>query len=213
MSNNSQQPALFDEVDHAETNPIDLAQISGLMYLPEFIDQEAHDQLLSSIDSHTWLTDLKRRVQHYGFKYDYSSRRIDLSMRLGPLPNWATVLAGQLVERGLLPELPDQLIVNEYEPGQGIANHIDCVPCFTDTIASLSLGSSCVMNFTNKETRQAIPLLLDPRSLVVLRGGARYSWTHGIASRKSDVFQSRTIYRRRRVSLTFRKVILDDARP
>ena len=111
-----------------------------------------------------------------------------------------------------MPELPDQLIVNEYEPGQGIASHVDCVPCFTETIASLSLGSACVMNFGNKEKERVVPLLLEPRSLVILRSDARYNWTHGIAARKTDDLQGRVIQRRRRVSLTFRKVILDSAR-
>jgi alkylated DNA repair dioxygenase AlkB len=131
-------------------------------------------------------------------------------MRIGELPGWATELGRQLVERGLLPELPDQVIVNKYEPGQGIKDHVDCEPCFTDTIASLSLGSKCVMNFTEKSTKRVIPVLLEPRSLVVMTGPARYEWTHGIPPRKSDEFQGRSFKRSRRVSLTFRKVRLSD---
>jgi hypothetical protein len=47
-------------------------------------------------------------------------------------------------------------------------------------------------------------------SLLVMKDEARYKWTHGIAKRKSDRYRGRTIVRRRRVSLTFRKVILDE---
>ena len=39
---------------------------------------------------------------------------------------------------------PDQVTVNEYLPGQGIAPHVDTHSAFEDGIASLSLGSSCV---------------------------------------------------------------------
>jgi alkylated DNA repair dioxygenase AlkB len=62
--------------------------------------------------------------------------------------------------RGLMPRVADQGIVNEYEPGQGIAPHVDCVPCFADTIASLTLGSSCLMEFTKVKTREKAPLFL-----------------------------------------------------
>jgi len=200
------QPSLFDSCN--DVPAIDLSGIAGLQYVPDFITPEVHDQLLCDVDAQPWLTDLKRRVQHYGFKYDYTARRIDHSMRLGALPDWALRLAEQLVQRGLLPDMPDQLIVNEYLPGQGIANHIDCVPCFTDTIASVSLGSACVMNFRKTETKQTVSLLLHPRSAVAMKGETRYLWTHGIAARKTDQYQGRTIQRWRRVSLTFRKVIL-----
>ncbi len=101
------------------------------------------------------------------------------------------------------------IIINEYEPGQGIAPHIDCQPCFTGTIISLSLGSACVMDLMHKETREEKQLLLEPRSLLLMKEEARYKWTHGIAKRKSDRYEGRTITRRRRVSLTFRKVILE----
>ena len=78
----------------------------------------------------------------------------------------------------------DQLIINEYFPGQGIAPHIDCEPCFTNTIASISLGSATVMDYTKDTT--SIPVVLRPRSLVVMKEESRYEWKHGIASRKTD---------------------------
>ncbi|MBA4190906.1 MAG: alpha-ketoglutarate-dependent dioxygenase AlkB [Planctomycetaceae bacterium] len=201
------QPSLFEDADDV-VRSADISGIPGLQYVTDFIDRVQQDELLRDLDAQPWLTDLKRRVQHYGYKYDYKARRIDQSMRMGALPKWAIRVAEDLVQRGLMPERPDQLIVNEYQPGQGIAPHVDCVPCFTETIVSLSLGSACIMNFANKQTALVVPLLLNPGSLVILKGESRYNWTHGIASRKSDDFQGKSITRRRRVSLTFRKVIL-----
>ena len=43
------------------------------------------------------------------------------------------------------------MIVNEYEPGQGISPHIDNVKLFDAVVVSVSLGSECVMQFTQKE--------------------------------------------------------------
>lgn len=54
------------------------------------------------------------------------------------------------------PEMPihfDQLIVNQYEPGQGIESHIDKPALFEGIIASISLGSDCFMEF-QKEKEQ-----------------------------------------------------------
>ena len=47
-----------------------VAKVSGLKYMPDFITKEEHQQLWQAINSEPWLTDLKRRVQHYGWKYD-----------------------------------------------------------------------------------------------------------------------------------------------
>jgi alkylated DNA repair dioxygenase AlkB len=39
-------------------------------------------------------------------------------------------------------------VVNEYEPGQGIAKHIDKAELFESPIVSLSLGSDIVMEMS-----------------------------------------------------------------
>ena len=183
--------------------------IAGLDYKEDYIDKREHDRLMELIDEQPWLDDLKRRVQHYGFKYDYKARRVARDMRIGKLPEWLEELAEKLCEDGHMPEVADQVIVNEYEPGQGISRHIDCEPCFHDTIVSLSLGSGCFMDFTNKDKTEPIPVWLEPRSIVVLEDKARYEWLHGIAARKSDTWDGHREPRERRVSLTFRKVIID----
>ncbi len=195
-------------------DPQIVSQVSGLTFIENYVTQTEHDQILSSIDREPWLNDLNRRVQHYGFKYNYKSRSIDHAMYIGSLPNWSHWLCHRLVEDKLISDLPDQIIVNEYFPGQGIANHIDCEPCFNETIFSLSLVSTCVMDIVKKDNpRRRVGLLLPPRCLVVLTGEARYRWTHGIAGRRVDEFNGIKIYRKRRLSLTFRKVILSEKMP
>ena len=187
----------------------DIQQIKGLEYHNNFITYVEQQKLMEIIDSQIWLDDLKRRVQHYGFKYDYKRRNIDNSMHLGEIPDWCKNIGIKLQSNGIIDFMPDQVIVNEYLPGQGISNHIDCEPCFNDTIISLSLNSSCIMQFTNNlNVQKLIPVLLEPCSLVVLKKDARYNWMHGIKAVKTDNFYGEKIIRRRRVSLTFRKVII-----
>jgi len=186
----------------------DVSSIDGLTYIPQYISQEEERNLTNHINAETWLSDIKRRVQHYGYKYDYKARNINYDMYLGHLPDWLNFIAKRLNHEKYIDSVPDQLIINEYLPGQGIANHVDCAPCFGDTVISLSLNSYCVMDFINLQTKQKIEVLLEPRSLVVINGTARYSWSHGIAARKVDVFNGITLNRQIRQSLTFRKVIL-----
>lgn len=183
--------------------------ISGLTYITDFISAKERDFLLSQIDQQPWLTDLKRRVQHYGYKYDYKARTIGNDAYLGPLSDWLASLSKTLHDNRIFPSMPDQVIVNEYLPGQGISAHIDCVPCFADTIASLSLGSPCVIEFSNPVTHEKKSIVLEDRSLVVLSGPARYEWQHAIPARKSDIINGIKTDRVRRVSLTFRNVILN----
>lgn len=152
----------------ANFEPFTEEHIPGLKYTPNYISNTQELELLNIIDAEPWITDLKRRVQYYGYKYDYKSRSIDHSYYLGPLPEWLMVICEQLYSEGIFRDLPDQVIVNEYMPGQGIAPHIDCEPCFGDTICSLSLASSCLMEFSKDDIKAY--RLLEPRGLLILSG-------------------------------------------
>jgi len=185
-----------------------ILDIEGLQYIPNFISENEEKELMKAINSENWLTDIKRRVQHYGYKYDYKARTINYSMHLGKLPLWSIEFASRLVNKNFIKFQPDQIIVNEYEPGQGISNHVDCEPCFGDTIITISLNSYCTMDFINLKTKQKVEVLLEPRSLVVINGDSRYLWSHGIPARKTDFHNNQKINRKLRVSLTFRNVIL-----
>ena len=183
-----------------KTNP----SILGLQYIPDYISIEQERQLINIIDTQNWLTDLKRRVQHYGYKYDYTAKKITNDHYIGAIPDWLLPLCKRLLVEHVFISPPDQVIINEYLPGQGISPHIDCIPCFGEVVCSLSLLSPCVMDFIQKEK---ISRLLEARSLLILSGPSRYHWKHGIAARKFDIYDGNKIIRQRRVSITFRKVI------
>ncbi|MGK9052240.1 alpha-ketoglutarate-dependent dioxygenase AlkB [Neorhizobium petrolearium] len=191
-------------MDHA-LNPSFLPP--GVRYFGHFLSAEEEAAITARLDAGEWSNALKRRVQHFGYLYDYKARTITADAYLGELPGWLEVLAQRLVAEGYCEDLPDQVIANEYFPGQGIAAHIDCVPCFSDTVISISLLSQCEMIFRRPQGPEMVGVLLHPRSCISLRGGGRYDWTHEIPARKSDIVNGVKIARSRRISLTFRKVI------
>lgn len=182
--------------------------MNGLTYISQFLDEQSQSNLLTEIDKHEWSSALKRRTQHYGYVYDYTKKNIDKSMFLGELPPWLLIFAEKLVKDNIFDKRPDQIIINEYLPGQGISRHVDCVPCFGNTIASLSLGSQCIMHLENPKTGKTGNVALQPGSLLVFKDEARYEWMHSIPPRLEDVINKETLKRTRRVSLTFRNVKL-----
>ncbi|WP_309574300.1 alpha-ketoglutarate-dependent dioxygenase AlkB [Rhizobium rhizogenes] len=178
------------------------------MYFDGFVSSEEQATLAAILDNGAWSTELKRRVQHFGYRYDYKARAVTPETYLGPLPEWLGMFAERLVAAGYCRDLPDQVIANEYRPGQGISAHVDCVPCFDDTIVSISLLSACEMVFRDLRGPAMCSVLLQPRSGVLLRDSGRYGWTHEIPARKSDIVNGVRTVRTRRISLTFRKVIM-----
>lgn len=201
---------LFSNTESENPRIIKKDIVPDLVYIENYISDFEHDELLLQIDKNPWSNELRRRVQHYGYKYNYKARNINHSMRVKDLPKWAKSIGNRLFKDNYFNSPPDQLIVNEYLPGQGITNHVDCEPCFEGIVISISLGSFATMNFVNNNTKQKIPVLLSPKSAVVLKGDSRYKWTHGIPARKSDTINGIKKERTRRVSLTFRKVILEE---
>ena len=199
---------LFPEAEVALTLPP--AQMStlregGADYRSAFISTGEEKALIDTIDRQCWSNDLRRRVQHYGYRYDYKERKSTGEDRIGDLPDWVSFLCDRLVERQIFETRPQQLIVNEYEPGQGIAPHSDR-DSFGPVVASISLGSDCMMDIfrTPKVKADSFQIVLERCSLLVLRGVARERWLHGIRPNKADYQGGHKIPRERRLSLTFR---------
>ena len=193
------------------------ARIPGLTYVPDFLSAAEERKIVAEIDQNDWIDDLKRRVQHYGWRYDYKARKVNVTMRLGQMPGWAQTIAQRLVQRDLVRELPDQVIVNEYIRDQGISKHVDAKSSFADGIAMISLLESWEMVFRNQGGRgkRKETLRLEQRSATIMAKEARYQWSHEIPKRKTEPAVSspgnekkrRRVKRVRRLSLTFRKVL------
>ena len=144
-------------------------------------------------------------MQHYGWRYDYAERTITSDMHIGPLPDWLQELAQRLYEEtDLFERPPEQVIINEYEPGQGIAMHTDHLG-FGPTVATISLGDEWEMEFSRRIGKDKVKArkMLERGSALILTGEARKQWRHGIAKR---ILEDARRKRKRRLSLTFRTV-------
>lgn len=191
------------DFDDLSGGPMSEPAPPGLRYLPASISPDLERSLVEAIDAHEWLTSMSRRVQHYGWKYDYKARRVSPDSYLGPLPAFLTPLVDLIQAEAAF--TPDQAIINEYEPGQGIAAHIDCEPCFGPVVAMVGLGSSTQMDFAHRPTGRTWSLQFERCAVLILGGEARSEWTHSIPKRRTDPGASAR--RARRVSVTFRTVV------
>ena len=83
--------------------------------------------------------------------------------------------------------------------GDSLTDHVDDRQKHLEPIANLSVTGSCYMTFqsTRDKDKPAIKVLLQPGTLQILTGKARYDYTHGI--RNQDLISDR------RVSLTLRQ--------
>ena len=122
----------------------------------------------------------------------------------------------------------NHVLLNEYQPGQGIMPHLDG-PLFYPTISTISLGSSTLLNFYREAgedeaeslqfaDRLVTSLFVEPRSLLVLKDEMYAKYLHGIEETDQDVISDKicnlhdpsvigqAFPRSTRISLTIRHV-------
>lgn len=159
----------------------------------DFITELEEKYILETIHAAEWSPGLRRRVQQYGYSYDYTSRSVSRGRKKAlPFPTWTKILAERLVTH-FDGAMADQCIVNEYLPGQGIGMHSDSLMEFGPVIASVSLGNSWPMRFRPTHVcpyrKGGISgdevVVLPRRSVLILKGEARSEWMHGICQKDS----------------------------
>ena len=125
---------------------------------------------------------------------------------------------------------PNHVLINEYQPGQGIMPHEDG-PAYHPITATVSLGGHTVLEIYEKNEkgeREAEPrwkILQEPRSLLVTTGNMYRDTLHGISDLTEDrdlgpdsiinwnllgnqpPFETGTAERHTRISLTYRDVL------
>jgi len=178
--------------------------VEGLYLVKNIIGQQCRSDLEQSIE------------RDYNFRSDEARNQ---AMSWGNLPPWVDGLV-DLIAVNAVNRFPwamcnreplfDQMIINVYHPGQGIKAHVDLAK-FDDGIASVSLGSTCVMLFARQQ--EEVPVLLEPGDLLLMCGPARYEWTHAINEVTTDLWNGSDIPRGRRVSITLRRMLPIEIRP
>ncbi|XP_065845736.1 alkylated DNA repair protein alkB homolog 8-like isoform X2 [Oscarella lobularis] len=195
----------------------------GLCLYPDFITSDEEELLMKVFDEMPVKSNglRHRRVSHYGYEFFYGMNDVDVTRPLDKdIPKELDFVIERMMNLDSIQWKPNQLTVNDYEPGQGIPAHVDTHSAFEDAICSLSLHSQVVMDFRHPNG-STCSVLLQPKSFLIMTGESRYIWTHGITPRKTDVIDgtvfapneklltsvgSVILHRKRRVSLTFRTV-------
>jgi alkylated DNA repair dioxygenase AlkB len=135
----------------------------------------------------------KRRVASFGFRYDYTLRRLQDAE---PFPDWLTPIIEKVESFAGSPTQIGQVLCTEYDTGVGIGWHRD-KPHF-DCVFGLSLGSSCKFRFRKAEGKKWRRFTLDaaPRSLYMMSSASRQNWEHSIPAVEQP-----------RYSITFRTMV------
>ena len=66
----------------------------GAFIVPQFVTPAEEERILLRIAEAPWLSELSRRVQHYGYRYDYRGRGSDAPAPA--FPRWATCMADRM---------------------------------------------------------------------------------------------------------------------
>lgn len=155
----------------------------GFIYQPDFLSDAEESELLRIVEGLDFAPFLfqgytaKRRIVEYGFEYDFGTRKAAAARSIPdfllPVRERAAVFAG------IEPKQIVEAVVTEYPPGAPIGWHRD-VPQFK-VVIGLSLASSCRMRLKPyKAGRKIVSIILEPRSIYVMRGAARWDFQHSI---------------------------------
>jgi alkylated DNA repair dioxygenase AlkB len=176
----------------------------GLRYGTEFISSWTEQELIAHISSLTLQPfqfgqyEGMRRVASFGFRYDYTLRRLQDAE---PIPEWLGPITSQVETFGGPSTQVRQILCTEYDTGVGIGWHRD-KPHF-DRVFGLSLGSACKFRFRRRIAEKWERFTLDaaPRALYMMSGASRHVWEHSIPGVAAP-----------RYSITFRTMVEQNSR-
>ncbi|XP_016579617.1 alpha-ketoglutarate-dependent dioxygenase alkB homolog 6 isoform X4 [Capsicum annuum] len=135
-----------EKIEMAKTvNEFRVGSVPTVFYIPDFITDSQHDQLLNTIYDapiSKWKSLKNRRLQNWGGVVH------EKGLIAQDLPPWLTRITRRINEKsGLFPSSINHVLINEYLPNQGIMPHQDG-PAYYPVVAILSLGSPVVIDFT-----------------------------------------------------------------
>src|SRR3954453_8627126 len=160
----------------------------GFVYNESFLSPAEQRKLIENIrtlpfqpfDFHGYIA--KRRIVEFGFEYDFSTRK---ATGAAPMPEFLLPLREKAAAFARVrPEQLVEAVVTEYPSGAPIGWHRD-VPQF-EIVIGISLLSACRMRLKPyKGEGELVSVTLEPRSIYVLRGPARWAFQHSIPAVES----------------------------
>lgn len=182
--------------------------IRGLTYLKKAIPDtsEVLHKLKTEVPFYNIDKSNGRRICQYGYRYDYYTKKC---IKIDPVPEYWLNLIKPVLDQQEIKASLNQVLINEYQPGQGIAPHIDS-EIFGDTILCLTINSGAVLVFEKESekcsTEQNTGAVLYPENgdVYIMQSDARYKYKHSQPARKKDPgYGPRGV----RYSITYRTVL------
>jgi alkylated DNA repair dioxygenase AlkB len=124
----------------------------------------------------------KRRVVAYGGGYDSGRRRMAITADV--LPEFLCSIRDRAADvAGVLAVEVNHALVSEYSVGTPIGWHRDSAQF--ETVIGISLHSSCRLRLKPyRGEGKIISVMIEPRSIYVMRGPARWNFQHSIPAVK-----------------------------
>jgi len=184
-------------IDHEE----DKMGLKGVSVIPDFVNEDEERTIVTEIDKTIWKASQSgRRKQDFGPQVNFKKRKLKQENFTG-LPQFSKVL----VERmwSMVPALSDfqpvELCNLEYVPARGssIDPHFDDFWVWGDRLVTLNLLSQSTLTFSDSGYNTEVSVPMPRRSLIIVRGPARYKWKHAI--KREDIIS-------RRIAITLREL-------
>lgn len=161
---------------------------NGFLYKPHFLTEAEEEVLCAYIENlplehpiYNGAYEAKRRIQAFGWTYDFKNRRL---IPGPPLPPFLRGIQ-QKIAKWL--DIPVQRVVHalvtEYMPTTAIGWHVDTEEF--EHVIGISLGSWCTMRLRSLKHKEVMALALEPRSVYVMQGDVRFNWQHSILPTKA----------------------------
>jgi hypothetical protein len=174
-----------NSITNLPSNPIDLissltisnSTIEKILYNENFINIEDEIKIIKQLEKIEFFKSSNRSIAILGGVPHFNGAIIE------KLPTWIYNYA-VLLKFMFNGQIPNQVLINKYDPGQGIAHHCDG-DLYLPFAAIISLGSSSVLEFKsldydNNNSCIVCSTFLSSRSLVGFTNDAYTSHTHGI---------------------------------
>ncbi|KAK2588763.1 hypothetical protein KPH14_001643 [Odynerus spinipes] len=167
-------------------------------YIPNFITEEEEREIIKNVNSvplPKWTQLSHRRLQNWG------GIPHPKGMIAEQIPNWLNTYISKVTSLNIFEaeKQPNHVLINEYLPGQGIMAHSDG-PLFYPTVTTITCGSHTLLDFYKRndimELQQPelnFSLLLERRSLLILKGELYHDYLHAIAETCTDTISRKTV--------------------
>lgn len=156
---------------------------SGFMYCPAFLSEEEEGGLVEIFRTLPFEVfqyrgfQARRRIVAYGWTYDFNTNELS---RAADIPEFLQPVLIRAAEATNIPaEELEEALVTEYTPGAQINWHRD-LPMF-EKVVGISLLGSCTFRLKSySKDAKPVPVVLEPRSLYLMEGSARWNHVHSI---------------------------------